>query len=411
MRNMSKRGLKEIAEKAKGKPSSHGPDIDLDKYNDQADVREGIKGLGELPDETKERAISVGIDSEERCRSGSFFQIDHSVIFATPYQKGVEVLNITDALSRYDWLRGYWWKAVKVDTDKYTAQAELKQNHGYFLRTLPGTKVEFPLQACLYMSKEGLAQNVHNIIIAEEGSELHIITGCTNAPRVKTGLHIGISEFYVKRNALISFTMIHNWAEEMAVRPRTGAIVENGGIFLSNYICMKPVKTLQMYPTAYCMGEGSTVRYNTILLSHEGSDMDVGSRVYLSAHGSKAEVVTRAITRGGRIVARGHLIGEISDIKAHLECRGLILSENGIIHAIPELEGRVSGVDMSHEAAVGRIAEEEIQYLMSRGLSADEATAAIIRGFLSVEIKGLPEHLSQEIKKAISLGTGEKRLL
>lgn len=411
MRNMSKRGLKEIAEKAKGKPSSHGPDIDLDKYNDQAEVREGIKGLGELPEETKERAISVGIDSEERYRSGSFFQIDHSVIFATPYQKGVEVLNITDALSRYDWLMGYWWKAVKVDTDKYTAQAELKQNHGYFLRTLPGAKVEFPLQACLYMSKEGLAQNVHNIIIAEEGSELHIITGCTNAPRVKTGLHIGISEFYVKRNALISFTMIHNWAEEMAVRPRTGVIVENGGIFLSNYICMKPVKTLQMYPTAYCIGEGSTVRYNTILLSHEGSDMDVGSRVYLSAHGSKAEVVTRAITRGGRIVARGHLIGEIPDIKAHLECRGLILSENGIIHAIPELEGRVSGVDMSHEAAVGRIAEEEIQYLMSRGLSAEEATAAIIRGFLSVEIKGLPEHLSQEIKKAISLGTGEKRLL
>lgn len=400
---------RERAKKAEKKPSAIGQDIDLNAFSQEAKEHGRVQKLNELSDEVKEKAISVGVDAEEACRSGSFFQMDHSVILSSAYQKGIEVMSSTEALKKYDWLSDYWWKAVNVDADKYTAQAELKQNHGYFLRSLPGAKVEFPLQACLYMTHEGLAQNVHNVIIAEEGSELHIITGCTTAPRVRTGLHIGISEFYVKKSAQVTFTMIHNWAEDVEVRPRTGAIIEDNGLFLSNYVCMKPVKTLQMYPTAYCVGENATVRFNTILFAAEGSNMDVGGKVFLKAKGSRAELVARAISKGGDIVTRGHLIGEVPGIKAHLECRGLILSEKGRIHAIPELEGKVNGIDMSHEAAVGKIAEEEIRYLMARGLSSEEATSAIVRGFLDIEIKGIPEHLIREIKKAVRMG--EERLL
>ncbi len=408
---MSTVTVKEKAKNAEKKPAAIGPDIDLAEYSVQADEHGEIRKLTGLADEVKERAVSVGIDAEEACRAGSFFQMDHSVILSSSYQSGLEVLSTTEALKKYEWLKDYWWKVVEVDADKYTAQAELQQHQGYFLRALPGARAEFPLQACLYMTREGLAQNVHNIIIAEEGSELHIITGCTTAQHVRSGLHVGVSEFYVKKNAKVTFTMIHNWAEDVAVRPRTGTIVEENGVFMSNYICMRPVRTLQTYPAAYCVGENATVRYNTILLAPEGSNMDVGSKVFLRARGSRAEVVARAITKGGAIVTRGNLIGEVPGIKAHLECRGLILSEKGSILAIPELDGRVSGVDMSHEAAVGKIAEEEIQYLMSRGLTSDEATAAIVRGFLDVEIKGLPEHLKGEIKKAIEAGEKEERLL
>jgi hypothetical protein len=408
---MPKVNLKEKAKSAEKKRAVIGPDIDLADYSAQAEEHGELQRLTGLTDEVKERAVSVGIDAEETCRSGSFFQMDHSVILSSAYQSGLEVMSTTEALKKYEWLKDYWWKAVEVAADKYTAQAELKQHHGYFLRALPGARAEFPLQACLYMTQEGMAQNVHNIIIAEEGSELHIITGCTTAQHVKSGLHVGVSEFYIKKNAKVTFTMIHNWAEDVAVRPRTGTIVEENGVFMSNYICMRPVKTLQMYPAAYCIGENATVRFNTILLAPEGSNMDVGSKVFLRARGSRAEVVARTISKGGAIVSRGNLIGEVPGIKAHLECRGLILSEKGSILAIPELDGRVSGVDMSHEAAVGKIAEEEIQYLMARGLTSDEATAAIVRGFLDVEIKGLPEHLKGEIKKAIRLGETEERLM
>ncbi len=386
-------------------------DIDLDAYSDQAKEHEKVAKLMDLSSEVKERASSVGIDVEEACRSGSFFQIDHSVILTSSYQSGLEVMSINEALKKYDWLLDYRWKTIKANADRYTTQAEIKQNYGYFLRALPGAKVEFPLQACLYLNQDGLAQNVHNIIIAEENSELHVITGCATASRVKTGLHVGISEFYVKKNAKVTFTMIHNWSEDVAVRPRSAAIVEENGVLLSNYICIKPVKTLQMYPTTYCIGKDATVRYNSILYAAEGSNMDVGARAFLRERGSRAEVVTRAITKGGDIIARGHLIGEVPGIKAHLECRGLILSERGTIHAIPELEGKVKGIDMSHEAAVGKIAEEEIQYLMARGLTREEATAAIVRGFLDVEIKGLPEQLKREIKKTIGIKEKSERLL
>ncbi|HLO25801.1 MAG TPA: SufD family Fe-S cluster assembly protein [Geobacteraceae bacterium] len=398
---MSRIDMKKKAEDAAGKPAPFGPDIDVGAYSARAAAHGKVAVLQKLPAEVREQALSVGVDTGEECRGGSFFQMDHSVVFSAAYQNGLEVMDINEALEKYDWLKDYWWKALAADTDKYTARAELKPHHGYFLRALPGAKAEFPLQACLYMTQDGLAQNVHNIIIAEEGSELHIITGCTVAPRVKSGLHIGISEFYVRKNARLTFTMIHNWAPDVAVRPRSAAIVEENGVFISNYICLKPVQTLQMYPTAYCVGENATVRFNSILLAPEGTNMDVGARVYLRAKGSRAEAVSKAITTGGNVVARGHFIGEAEGVKAHLECRGLILSGKGKIHAIPELEGSAKDLDMTHEAAVGKIAPEEIEYLMARGMTGEEATAAIVRGFLDIEMKGVPESIGDEIKRAL----------
>jgi Fe-S cluster assembly scaffold protein SufB len=137
--------------------------------------------------------------------------------------------------------------------------------------------------------------------------------------------------------------------------------------------------------------------------------MDVGSRVLLKAKGTRAEIVSRAIPTGGKIIARGHINGLVPEIKAHLECKGLILSDDGVIHAIPELEGHKQEVDLSHEAAVGKIAQEELEYLMARGLSEEEATATIVRGFLHVDIEGLPPELKAEMDKAVELS--EKSLL
>jgi Fe-S cluster assembly scaffold protein SufB len=316
---------------------------------------------------------------------------------------------VSEALKRHDWLQDYWWKAVAVDADKYTASVELNQADGYFIRSLPGQKSVYPVQACLYLAKAQAVQNVHNIIIAEENSELHIITGCTTAPRSDPGLHLGVSEFYIKKGAKVTFTMIHNWHPEVAVRPRTGVIVEDNALYMSNYVLMKPVGSLQMNPTANCIGENSVVRFNSILVAPEGSDLDIGSRTLLNAKGAKTEVISRAITTGGSIIARGYIEGNEPDVKGHLECRGLILGQKGTIYAIPELKGTLAGIDLSHEAAVGKIAEEEVEYLMARGLTRDEATSTIVRGFLRVEIEGLPPLLNDELKKAVE--ASEKDLM
>jgi Fe-S cluster assembly scaffold protein SufB len=357
--------------------------------------------LCELPAEEQKRLIMSGLDVTQKNRGGTFFQMDTSVIHCHSQQQGIEVLPIREALKK-DWVKDYYWKLVQVDADKFTAAAELGLHDGYVIRALPGSKSIYPVQACLYLDKEGLQQNIHNIIVAEEGSELHIITGCSTSPHMKRGIHVGISEFFIKKNAKLSFTMIHNWAEDMYVRPRSVARVEEGGLFLNNYICMKPVRSLQMYPTTHLVGDDAVARFYSIIMGSPGSEYDLGGRIYLKRPGNKAEIVARTISNGGKIIARGHLIGEVADIKAHLECKGLLL-KGGLIHAIPELEGHVDGVEMSHEAAVGKIAQEEIFYLMSRGLSEEEATSTIVRGFLNVDIPGRPPQLKAEIDRAIEV--------
>ena len=394
--------VRQKAEAAKDKAGRYGPDVDLENYTLEApEYKE--KELSEIDVVDRERLLNAGVDVTGAERSGSFIQVDTSVLHAAPTQEGIEVTSTRKALEMYPWLSEYLWNVVPVDTDKYTASAELNFQNGYFVRSLPGVKTVFPVQACLYLKAEDISQNVHNIIIAEEGSELHIITGCaTDSPEAR-GLHIGVSEFYIKKNAKITFSMIHNWAESVSVRPRSAIRIEEGGVFLNNYICLNPVQSLQLYPSAYLIGGGATARFNSILFAPPGSFMDVGSRAVLSAPETRCEMIARALTTGGKIVSRGLLVGEVEGIKAHLECRGIILAGDGEIEAIPELDGKVAGVDMSHEAAVGKIAREEVEYLMARGLSEDEAVATIVRGFLHVDIEGLPAVLKDQIDRAVEL--------
>ncbi|MBI4734073.1 MAG: SufD family Fe-S cluster assembly protein [Rubrobacteridae bacterium] len=367
--------LNELAKKAIDKKAAFGEDVDLTKYIAAGKKHNYVESLEGLPEAEKERLLAVGIDTKGEQRSGSFLQHDTTVSHRHSAQEGVEVMGTLEALKKYDWLKDYWWKAVAVDQDKYTAHVQLHQNDGYFIRTLPGV-----------------------------GSELHIITGCTTGPHVKEGIHLGVSEFYIKKGAKITFTMIHGWNENVAVRPRTGVIIEEDGVFLSNYVLLRRAHSLQMYPNAFLNGKNATARFNSIIAVPEGSNVDGGARTWLRAPGAKAEIISRTISTGGTVISRGHMIGEVPGVKAHMECNGLILSETGVVAAVPELEGRVADVEMSHEAAVGKIAKEEIQYLMARGLNEEEAKSTIIRGFLDVEIMGLPPQLEAAIKKAVESG-------
>lgn len=269
---------------------------------------------------------------------------------------------------------------------------------------MPGSREVFPLQACMFIGDENVMQTAHNIIIAEENSELHIITGCATGEDVSSALHVGVSEFYLKKGAKITFTMVHNWAEQVEVRPRTGIMVGDDATYINNYILTSPVKSIQSYPTAYCTGENSRVVFQSILGGQKDSVLDVGSRVILEGRGSSAEIVSRAVSKdASQIYSRGHLAGRVPEVKGHLECHGLVLSDDSMIYAVPELEGSATELEMSHEAAVGKIAEEEVMYLTSRGLTEDEAASMIVRGFLSMDITGLPPELAAETKRMLDM--------
>lgn len=405
MLKMSWEEKMERARKALDKVASYGPDIDIDRFLlAQAEEEDGTINLEELEEKTRKRALHAGIVASGEGRSGTFFQKDTKVICARPSQEGLEIMSTTAALKKYEWLKDYMWSAVPSDTDKYTAVTALHRTHGYFIRALPGVKTVYPVQACLYISKRNLVQRVHNVIIAEPGSELHIITGCTTEDEFFSAMHIGISEFFVKKGAKITFTMVHNWGKEVHVRPRTGVVVEDGGTYINNYICLREVHSLQMYPTAYLAGENSRASLNSIVYGRGRSKFDVGGRAVLMAKGARAEIVSRVIADdSSEIIARGNLVAEVDEVKGHLECKGLMLSSKSRIFAVPELDARAANVELSHEAAVGKIAEEQIFYLMSRGLSRDEATSLLVRGFLNLKIEGLPEELEAETKRLMEL--------
>lgn len=355
--------------------------------------------IARLPDSEKERLTQTGLEIGLENRCGSFFQMDQEILQTTCSAEGVEVLSLADALEKYDWMAERYWNAVKKDKDKYTEfVAKQERPAGVVVIAHKGARTVYPVQACLYLAG-GPVQTVHNIMIAEEGAELHVISGCASAAGAKSGSHLGVTEFYVGKNARITSTMIHNWNPHISVYPRSAAIVEENGVFISNYVCMQPVSRIQMYPQA-TLGKNAVGRFSSIVVAQPDSHFDLGSRAILQGKGSSAELITRAITKGGTIISRGHILGETEETKGHIECKGMILKD-GTIHAIPEIEGRVTGTELSHEAAVGKIARDEIEYLMARGLDEETATATIIRGFLDVKIEGLPPMLQQQIDAAI----------
>jgi Fe-S cluster assembly scaffold protein SufB len=399
-------GVMAKAEKAKDKKALYGPDIDLSLYTQHIE-RGRIESLEGLSQQAREAAIITGIDIKEVYRAGSYMQIDESVVYESlskAYEGQLEIMSTTKALEKYDWLEDYFWKSVPVDQDKYTAQAALNMTHGYFIRVFPHQKPQYPVQSCLLVAESYISQNVHNIIIVEEGAELQVITGCTLSKHDAEGIHLGISEFYVKKGGKLFFTMIHNWADNFHVRPRTWAVVEEDGAFVSNYVLLKPVKSIQAFPVAYLKGDRASAKFNTVVYGLGDSNIDLGSRIILEGKDTRGESVARTIAADESVIySRGDLIARTKDYcLAHLDCRGILFSNRSRIYAIPQLvsEGAPKA-ELSHEASIGPIAEEQVEYLMSRGISREDAVSVITSGFLNLDIPYIPEFLDQNIKDVI----------
>ena len=393
------------AAEAREKPAPLGPDIDLKRFSSAGPGKAGARSPVRGP--VRAAARSAGVDLSAKSRAATYLQVDRSVLCSRVGKEGeglVEVSPVAAALARHPWLEEYWWGLVDADTDKYTSLVASGPPEGYFIRILPGAKIKVPLQSCLMMAKDHTAQRVHNIIVAEEGSEAEIITGCTIHPSAAAGLHAGVSEFYVRKGASLTFSMIHNWSENFHVRPRSAAVVEEDATFVSNYIVTSPVRSLQMYPLTILRGKNSRSRFQAILFGCGRSLLDVGSRTVLAGKGSRSEAVSRAIGADrSTIVARGELTARSQECRGHLECRGMLLSRGARIRAVPELQAEgAPRAELSHEAAISPIAEEEVSYLMSRGLTREEAVSTITRGFLNVDLPGLPPLLKESVDRFLA---------
>lgn len=367
-----------------------------------SDSERKIKSLNDLPHEILNSIRSTGIVSQEETeRSGSFLHMDQSTVYNKIneiFENKIIMMDTKEALNKFEWLKDYRWNLVDKDKDEYTRRVDEDWSGGYFMWIQKGAKVEFPLQSCLLITDKTQEQRVHNIIIADEGSDAHIITGCVTDPNIDKGDHLGISEIYIRDNATLHFSMIHHWSSGSKVRPRSAVEIGKNAQFVSNYLSLYPVKDVQMYPVAYCNGENSKASFNSILFAEDHSNVDIGSKSVLNGKNSSSDIISRGISKNkSNVIARGMLVSNNSESRGHLECMGLLLGGDTKMSAIPELQVNMEGAELSHEAAVGKIADEEIYYLMTRGLSEDEAISVIIRGFMDIGIFGLPEELNKQV--------------
>jgi len=386
------------AEKALSKPAKYGPDLDVRKFPPPKRPR----SFQEILRQSSHMLASLGIDPS-KADTSTYIQIDEEPVELKTGVEGVRLYTLRGALKE-NLVDEYFWKAVQVDADKYTAAAELFGNHqGYVIIAEEGAKVSKPVQACLLMSTPRSIQAPHNIIIVNEGAELHVVTGCLTMMEMP-GLHAGISEFYIKKGGKLTYTMIHQWEESTHVRPRTAVIVEEGGQYISHYINLTPTASLQTDPKVYLEGEGAKAYLSSVIVSKGSSIMDVGGTVYMRAANTSAEIVSRVVTKDrAQVTARSLISAEASNSKGHIECDGLLLSKESRILTLPSLDAKIDEVQLSHEAAVGKLSEEQIYYLMTKGFSEEEATNMLVRGFMEVKVEGLPEQLKRQIKAAIDL--------
>ncbi len=383
------------------KPAPLGLDIDLQEFKQAPEQRV------EYYEDLAQASLEVGVDLDKRSKLTTFLQVDHEAIYKAvqkQFEKDIELMTLEEALEKYEWLREYVWRLRSPYEDKYSAFNALHGKGGYFLRIREGRRIHLPIQTCFLTYSPEIVQNVHNVIMVEPDAEAYIITGCTAHKKAPKGLHIGVTEIYVKRSAKLNYTMIHKWGPSFHVRPRTGILLEDGAELVYNYITLGSVASFQSQPSARLAGEGATLSMNNVVYLERSSDMDLWGEAFIEGSGGRVELITNAVVADrAKLTNRGRIVCDADNGKGHISCRGLMLSDEAEVSAIPCLVSRRMDSELTHEAAIGRISEEQLFYLMARGISREEAESLIVRGFLDTSPMKLPEHLEKGVRRIIDL--------
>ena len=323
----------------------------------------------------------VGYEEDKENRSGSFLIQDSEIKEMESMREKVELLPLKEAMEKYDWLK----KEIPDVSEEHL---------GYFMRVKEGEVIETPIQTGFYM-KESREQITHNYLLAERDSEVRIVTGCTAS--IGKGKHVGVSKYDIKEGAKVSVAKVHHWPSSNTTRSIGKVKVGKEAQFISNYVAITPIKE-ETTITDVEIEEGGVASMNSLVLAREGSEFEVKGQANLKGKGARASILSRAVSKGGKALTDEKIIGNAEDTKGHIECDGLLLNDEGQIDAVPRLEANNSQTDLSHEAAVGKISQEELNYLMARGIGEEDAKSLILQGFLDVELEDLPE----EVKRRVS---------
>ena len=393
-----------------------GPDIeDLDMDNIVTYVRPKSKmsaKWSEVPKDIKDTFERLGIpQAEQKSLAGVGAQYDSELVYhnvrAEVAAQGVVYTDLESAMhGEYaDMIRTHFMHLVKPQEHKFAALHGAVWSGGSFVYVPKGVSVTIPLQSYFRLNAPGAGQFEHTLIIVDEGAYLHFIEGCSAPKYNVANLHAGCVELYVGKNAKLRYSTIENWSKNMYNLNTKRAIVEEGGTIewvsgsFGSHVSY-------LYPMSILKGDDSRMEFTGITFAGEGQNLDTGAKVVHTGKRTSSYINTKSISKDGGISTfRSSVqIGkQASGSKASVSCQSLMLDDISRSDTVPAMDIRTRDANVGHEAKIGRISDEAVFYLMSRGISEEDARAMIVSGFADDVSKELPLEYAVEMNNLIQL--------
>jgi len=365
----------------------------------------------DVPETIKKTFDKLGIpEAERKFLSGVGAQYDSEVVYHNLKEdlarQGVIFVDPETAVREHpDLVKEYFGTVIPPSDNKFAALNSAVWSGGSFVYVPPGVKVEVPLQAYFRINAKNMGQFERTLIIADEGSFVHYVEGCTAPIYTTDSLHSAVVEIIAKKGARVRYSTIQNWSGDVYNLVTKRAIAhENATVeWVDGNIGSK---VTMKYPSVYLMGQGAHGEILSIAFAGRGQHQDTGGKVVHVADNTTSVITSKSISKdGGRAGYRGLLkvYEGLRHIKSNVVCDALILDENSRSDTYPYIEVNSEDVSIEHEARVSRISEEQLFYLMSRGLSEQEASMMIVNGFIEPLVKQLPMEYAVELNRLIEL--------
>lgn len=393
-------------------PSLKELDIGKISFYVRPDSKTNSKSWEEVPEDIKRTFERLGIPKAEReALAGAGAQYDSDVVYHNLKkeweEKGVIFEDCDVALQKYpELMKEYFMtKCIPINDHKFIMLHGAVWSGGTMIYIPKNVKVDIPLQAYFRMNSMRMGQFEHTLIIADEGSELHYIEGCSSPIYSSNSLHAGCVEIYVKKNAKVRYSSIENWSKNTYNLNTKRAIVEENGIieWISGNMGSK---TSMLYPCSILKGRNSKAYHISIAFAGKEQNQDTGAKVFHLNENTSSVIQSKSISvDGGTTSYRGLLkiIKGAKNSKSSVRCDALMIDNKSKSNTYPFIDVKEKDVDVAHEATVGKISKEHIFYLMSRGLSEEEAMKMVVSGFIEPIIKQLPLEYALELNKLIEL--------
>lgn len=366
----------------------------------------------DVPEDIKNTFERLGIPKAERASlAGVGAQYDSEVVYhnvrAEVAAQGVVYTDLESALTGpyAELIRKHFMRLVPPSDHKFAALHGAVWSGGSFVYVPANVSVEIPLQSYFRLNAPGAGQFEHTLIIVEEGAYLHFIEGCSAPKYNVANLHAGCVEIYVGRNARVRYSTIENWSKNMYNLNTKRARVEEGGTieWVSGSFGSH---TSYLYPMSILQGEGAHMEFTGITFAGAGQNLDTGAKVVHAAPHTSSHITTKSISRDGGVSTFRSAVSvapNAANSRSAVSCESLMLDDRSRSDTIPVMDIQCDQVDVGHEAKIGRISEEAIFYLMSRGLSEEDARALIVGGFAEPIAKELPLEYAVEMNNLIHL--------